>query len=497
MAGEMIGVDLAEVTADEAGKEYVTTLAWGEPVEVLERRAKRTRIGYRHVERTSDGSILPTREEGWVKAAEEVVGSSDDTGVLRVDFVDVQQGDGTVIETPKGDVVLIDGGENQLFARYLAARYRGTSAERPKELAAIVVSHGDADHFRGLAEMKDSETHEVERKRFFASPARVFHNGIVKRPGGGREVDELGPTKEVGDVTLLTGLVEDLAGLPESALNTPFRRWRKALEHYRERRGGDLTVKRLEIGDHAEFDFLDDEDIQVEVLGPVPETHDGVTGLRFLGTPKRKFGHHSQIPTTFTGRSASHTINGHSIVLRLTYRDWRFLFCGDLNEQSEQVLAGAHARGELSLQSDVLKVPHHGSADFLYAFLQAVEPVVSVVSAGDESARVEYIHPRATLLAALGRCGRGDEPVVFVTEMVAFFEAEGFVLNKPPKKEGWAERREPFFAFSRAAYGSVRIRTDGKRLLVYTDSGQADLKEAYAYTLGPEGKAVPQEVRRV
>ena len=492
MAGEIIGVDLAVV--EDAGGEFVTTLAWGDPVEVLEDDGERVKIGYRHVERTSDGSILPTREEGFVKAGEGVIDKRERTRVLKVDFVDVQQGDGTVVETPEGQVLLIDGGENQLFARYLAARYRGTTAQRPREIAAIVVTHGDADHFKGLAEMPDSETHEVERKRFFAQPHRVFHNGLVKRPGSRREAEQLGPTEEVGGVTLLTGLENDLRAVPESELNVPFKRWQDALEHYSVR--GEVGVRRLEKGDDDAFDFLRGEGVHVQVLGPILETHGNVTGLRFMGTPRPKFGHHSQEPTRFSGRSASHTINGHSIVLRMTFGDWRFLFAGDLNEQSEQVLADAHDRGELDLTSEVLKVPHHGSSDFLFAFLQGVAPVVSVVSSGDESAAKEYIHPRATLLAALGRCGRGEEPVIFVTEMVAFFEAEGFVLNKPPEKKGWAKRTEPFFAFSRAAYGSVRVRTNGKRLLVYTDSGQSDLKEAYAYTLGADGKAVPEAVRR-
>ena len=50
-------------------------------------------------------------------------------------------------------------------------------------------------------------------------------------------------------------------------------------------------------------------------------------------------------------------------------------------------------------------MPHHGSADFSGAFLQAVSPVVSVVSSGDDTARKEFIHPRATLVGALGYRG--------------------------------------------------------------------------------------------
>jgi hypothetical protein len=40
--------------------------------------------------------------------------------ILKVSFVDVQQGDGMVIQTPQGRIILVDGGDNELFARYMA-----------------------------------------------------------------------------------------------------------------------------------------------------------------------------------------------------------------------------------------------------------------------------------------------------------------------------------------------------------------------------------------
>ena len=55
--------------------------------------------------------------------------------------------------------------------------------------------------------------------------------------------------------------------------------------------------------------------------------------------------------------------------------------------------------------------------------------------------------------------------------------------------------KSAFFGFSRTAFGIVKIRTDGQRLLVYTDSGQSDLKEAYAYTIDSKGKPEPAPVR--
>jgi hypothetical protein len=89
-------------------------------------------------------------------------------------------------------------------------------------------------------------------------------------------------------------------------------------------------------------------------------------------------------------------------------------------------------------------LPHHGSADFSGALLQAISPVVSIVSSGDESARKEYIHPRATLMGSLGRWSRVEEPLIFVTELVAFFEVVGPVTP---------QAGPPFFAFKRTEFG--------------------------------------------
>ncbi|HWP43456.1 MAG TPA: hypothetical protein VNO14_09500 [Blastocatellia bacterium] len=239
---------------------------------------------------------------------------------------------------------------------------------------------------------------------------------------------------------------------------------------------------------------------------------DGVRGLKFLGEPPggpRVGDEVLEIEENgFKGVSASHTINGHSVILRITYGGFSFLLTGDLNDEAGRKLANAHRRGQINLNAEVFKVPHHGSADFSGAFLEAVSPVISVVSSGDESARTEFIHPRATIMGALGKFGRVSEPLVFVTELVAFFEVVGPTSPEQHKMNGdeveidpatgkvltVAKRGKTFFAFKRTAFGLVRVRTDGERLLVYTNSGQAKLKEAYAYTVGPDGKPVPSKV---
>jgi beta-lactamase superfamily II metal-dependent hydrolase len=513
----IINTDLAEIFSTKDKKGYIRTLAWGDEVEVLEITSKHVEVRMTRFEELPDGSIKPVPASGFIKPSaaskikpQAVVIEKEKKRVLQCDFVDVQQGDACAIETPKNRVILVDGGDNQLFARYLAGRYRQTTPDKPQAIDCIVVTHGDADHFQGLTEIHKSETHRTPWKRLFVQPKRVYHNGLVKRPSAVKEIERLGATETVDGVTIITELEENLLNVPDSKMNKPFLAWKAALKAFEQR--GPIQFRRLSKGNDTAFDFLADEDIKIEVLGPILTKVGGVEGLKFLGDPPKgpRIGHEalSLSGTEFKGKSASHTINGHSIVLRLTYGNFSILLSGDLNDEASRILVQAHEAEELNLCSEVFKVPHHGSADFSAAFLQAVSPVISIVSSGDESARKEFIHPRATLIGALGKYSRVTEPLIFVTELVAFFNAEGYIRpefhkfknNKPVLVNDQVEinpkAKKRFFAFSRTAFGIVKVRTDGDRLFVYTNSGQADLKEAYAYEMNDQEEPEPVLVRK-
>ncbi|HEY8559016.1 MAG TPA: MBL fold metallo-hydrolase [Pyrinomonadaceae bacterium] len=542
MAGSkqcIIDVDLATIVSAAADGKFIRMQAWGDEVEVLNYDDIENGTA-RHVEVRvfkfvkQDEGYKPVAASGFIVSKSvkpaDVVRPKEADDVLKCNFVDVQQGDGSVIETPKGKVMLVDGGDNVMFARYLASRFRGTTEEKPRDVECVLVTHGDADHFQGLTEISKSEKLSRSWQRLFIDPKRVYHNGLVKRPGKigarkRRETEMLGATETVKDpatnknITLLTELESDLLEVADEKMNEPFRAWKSALKAYNVRRtktgAAAIEFRRLEKGDSDAFDFLAEENIKIEVLAPIPVETATVKGLKFLGEPPKgpRIGQESlQLDGgEFKGKSASHTINGHSIVFRLTYGRFNFLFTGDLNDEAARVLTRAHNSGELNLQAEVFKVPHHGSADFSGALLQAVSPVISIISSGDESARKEYIHPRATLVGALGKYSRVEEPLIFVTEMVAFFEVVGKVrpefhsLDENDVCEIGADglavvnkkAAKAFFAFSRTEYGIVKIRTNGRRLLVYTNSGQSDLKEAYAYEVDESGKVRPSPVRKV
>lgn len=503
----VIGVDLADVWQAPGRDAFVRTLSWGDRIAVTKTAARHLEIETVEFEEQPDGSILQKRVKGFIEPTKtsglkpaDVVRPAAKNDVLKVNFIDVQQGDGAVIESPDGKVILVDGGDNQLFARYLAGRFRGTTPAKPKAVDCILVTHGDADHFEGLAKIIESETNKEKRKRFFMAPKRVYHNGIVKRATTRNkkkvpDLELLGATKKKDGDTYLVDLVDDLLQVPNAEMNEPFKNWKAALAEYNKR--SPVELRRLEFGDHAAFDFFKKGDLRIEVLGPLATRVGDKPALKFLGKPPRgpRIGHESLDVDDkgFTGFSAAHTINGHSIVFRLVYGGFSYLFSGDLNDEASRFLAREHNRGALNLTSEVYKVAHHGSADFSGGLLQAIAPIVSVVSSGDENKSKEYIHPRATLMGALGKWSRVPEPLIFVTELVAFFNVEGFAQLTDKTK---GKKRGEFFAFSRTAFGSVKTRTDGRRLLVYTDSGNIDMKEAYVYSLDANGVPQPAEVVR-
>lgn len=469
-----IAEDIVRFVPDRANAKPFN-LYWGEEIDVVGNAGGRTQI------KVLERSIRPMGGSVRGRLPTQV------SRPLHFMMIDVQQGDGMIMITPEGKKIFIDGGDNKLFARFAANRFRGSTAANPLEVDCMIVTHGDADHYQGLSQIKKSEQHKTARKQLFMHPKRVYHNGLVKGPSkqNGKTVPAeriFGLSKSMrGGRRVALGLVDSITDVADKRLNVPFKGWKKTLKHWEKR--GPIQYNRLARGNKREFSFLKSEGIKVEVLGPeeVSVSHRGKRrkALELLRTPPKDANISVEgFDTADRKFSASHTINGQSVCLRITYGNVRFFMTGDLNQESMAALKKKYTPAEL--QSEVLKVPHHGSADFDIKLLKDVSPIVSLISSGDESSRKEHIHPRASLMGALGRVARDDLSLIFCTELAAFFEYRNLCQQKSTGKV--------FHGFERTNFGIVHIRTDGERVLVFTHSGKRGMNEAYRFTVDKKHK---------
>jgi competence protein ComEC len=93
--------------------------------------------------------------------------------------------------------------------------------------------------------------------------------------------------------------------------------------------------------------------------------------------------------------------NNDSLVLRLHYGSRTILLPGDAEKQVEREIISEN--GAETMHADVLKIGHHGSKNStMPEFLGAVQPLVGIISAGEDN---PYGHPNAELIERLENAG--------------------------------------------------------------------------------------------
>lgn len=428
---------------EPAGKKKLQHLLWGDWMRV----------------EGEDGDWLKIHSrgcDGWVHKDKVQVNQ-----LLEVNFVDIGQGDGSFIVTPDDRFILIDAGEGDNMFRFLRWRF-GLKAnpEREVEFDTAIMSHPDADHYKGFEPLFDSK--QIKFKS-------LYHNGILEQKG--EDVAGLGDVDDAGEYLLsifrdrdaLEAHVNDEGRVGKGLLA---RVMRKALERAE-------NVRSLSVGDGWVPGYEEGAQVSLKVLAPVPETRDGAPAYRLFG--KR-------------GQQKGPTKNGHSVVIKLRFGNVTMLLGGDLNIPAEEYLlehygaTGSVEKAREIFRVDVAKACHHGSADLSLDFLKAVDATVTIVSSGDDE---PHCHPRPDALGAFGRHGRGDRPLIFSTELARSAPEQikdpnllrqkvAALVTKLGSEEDEEKRKKIVADIDKAVdldrsvavYGMINVRTDGERVIV-------------------------------
>lgn len=76
----------------------------------------------------------------------QLLGGTISDGLLHVDFLNIGQGDASLIRTSSGESILIDGGPGSSVVREL----QETLPSSQKNIDIVIATHGDKDHIEGL-----------------------------------------------------------------------------------------------------------------------------------------------------------------------------------------------------------------------------------------------------------------------------------------------------------------------------------------------------------
>ena len=233
---------------------------------------------------------------------------------LKVTFLNIGQGDSTLIQTPEGKNILIDCG--QAYEREIKGKKIEFDASKRyilpyfihngiKKIDILVLTHPDSDHIGGCSNLLDSV-----------------------------EVKEIWDSGQKDESKIYSNLFEN------------------------------ILKKNIPIKIVNKNDFYAEKNLNMKVI--------------------------NQINPSFTDDKSYN--NNNSVLLKLNYKNNSFLFCADIEKETENKLL----EDNIDVKADILKVGHHGSkTSSTKDFLEKVNPKISVISVGKNNT---YKHPAPEVL---------------------------------------------------------------------------------------------------
>lgn len=354
-----------ESVNDGKGRKPINKVLMGTYVEIVEKNEKWYKI-------------KTAGPDGWIRSSD----LSDNMG-LKIFFLDVGQGDGVLLEVGKYKI-LIDAGPNNSMYNYLTKwQYTYILTEKEKiHIDYLIISHFDIDHYKGFIKI-------LNDTRF--TFGTIVHPGILKFADKGNPYNSgLGNTVSNDGKTYLTKIFDNLLTAKEPAqFNRDVTAFMAALKNAQVQR-----AKRYKQGDIILDKKIEGKNFRIEVLAPFTEKVKNKNVFVYWNDEGK-------------------TINGHSLVLKVSFGNRTVLLGGDLNTISQNYLMQKYAP-ENPFEVDVAKSCHHGSSDFAEEFMKQINPFATVISSGDNEG---HAHPRADAIGCAGKYSKSKRPLVYSTEL--------------------------------------------------------------------------------
>lgn len=95
-------------------------------------------------------------------------------------------------------------------------------------------------------------------------------------------------------------------------------------------------------------------------------------------------------------------LNNNSLVFKLFFNKFSILFTGDIEESAEKLLCEIYENTNI-LNSDILKIAHHGSkSSSTLDILKSVKPQIALIGVGKNN---KYGHPNQEVIDRLNKIG--------------------------------------------------------------------------------------------
>lgn len=317
-------------------------------------------------------------------------------------FVDMGQGDCTLVQCPDGKVVVVDcGSKNQTQVNLLSwpsavSLLRSWTSGRGNKVEALILTHPDSDHYNKVINL------------FSASNITEFTTSSGKHIKL-RESSSAGLSKlSIGTIYFSNSLVDTsgkrspLGNYTAEGMNNAVYANRFDTPTIYEVCNSVAEGAGVAAGRNILREWSKDDAFTSEIVTPARLAANKITANSVPVVAGNTDGQAwavsilaGNVPYGYDRSDTSTLENAGSLITLFTIGTSKVLLCGDATLSTEKFLLEAHAAaiGDLNL----LMVPHHGSdAASSQAFVDATNPAAAVVSVGFQ----EHSHclPRYSIL---------------------------------------------------------------------------------------------------